>query len=628
MKQTIIKGNTDMTYITKTLLTLCVLNHVNAEAIELRIDDVKLYQTASQTFSTPSTVYIGEGKILRIDSSEQKKEDAETVVNAKGQYALPGLTDLHVHLGSSGSNFTEFQYLPVKAHFNSNLYLGVTNIVDLFSFKQTLDEAALLKQQQLTPNLFYAGTLFTNPGGHGTQFGGQAYEIAKDEDIDALWQQHLATSPSVTKAVIETFGGMGGSLSDSQLAELGKRSKAANLPYFVHVSTLDDGKRALKAGATALAHGINTENVDQEFIDLMLANNVTYIPTLAVYYNHHEEKHHNLISEQSELLSTTHSKLQHCLFEEVPNPSKWRDQSWNTRSIAYKNLQKLSKAGVNIGAGSDAGNPYTLHGTGLHNELAALSKAGLSNGQVINAATSNAAIALNQQASFGQLKKGYEASFILVQKNPLDDIKNIHDINVVYKSGERINRDELVAQNILIEPIGQACHQTMIASHATIVIDDFSGESPWQALSDKVMGGQSLAALEAQDNQLTISTEIGKATTFGAWAGSEIKYESPQDASKYKGVTITYKGSSVPFALSLYHSDVKDWDHFTTILMPSNEWKTVSLPFESFRQFGFGNKVDWSAQQLVGLNLMWRKMPGASDAPLKNALEVKALSYF
>lgn len=617
-----------MTYITKTLLTLYVLNHVSAEAIELRIDDVKLYQTASQTFSSPSTLYIDDGKIVKIAASSQPKESADSIVNAKGQYALPGLTDLHVHLGSSGSNFTEFQYLPVKAHFNSNLYLGVTGIVDLFSFKQTLDEAALLKQQQLTPNLFYAGTLFTNPGGHGTQFGGQAYEIAKDEDIEDLWQQHLATSPSVTKAVIETFGGMGGSLSDSQLMELGKRSKAANLPYFVHVSTLEDGKRALRAGATALAHGINTENVDQEFIDLMLKNNVTYIPTLAVYYNHHEEKHHNLISEQPELLSTTHSKLQHCLFEEVPNPSKWRDQSWNTRSIAYENLKKLSLAGVNIGAGSDAGNPYTLHGTGLHNELAALTKAGLTNGQVINAATSNASKALNREESFGQLAKGFEASFILLEQNPLDDIKHIHDINQVYKSGERVNRDELIAQNRSIEPMGDACHQTVIADNADIVIDDFSGESPWQALSDKVMGGQSVASLKSQNNQLTINTEIGKATTFGAWAGSEIKYKSPQDASIFKGVTITYKGSSVPFALSLYHSDVKDWDHFTTMLMPSKEWKTVSLPFESFKQFGFGNKVDWSAQQLVGLNLMWRKMPGASDAPLKNALAVKSLSYF
>ncbi|TMN46221.1 amidohydrolase, partial [Pseudoalteromonas piscicida] len=132
-------------------------------------------------------------------------------------------------------------------------------------------------------------------GGHGTQFGGHAYEIAKDEDIAALWKKHISTNPHVTKAVIETFGGVGKSLTDSQLSELGKRSKAANLPYFLHVSTLNDAKRAIKAGATALAHGINSEAIDDEFITLMKQHNVTYIPTLAVYHNHSDEKHNHTI---------------------------------------------------------------------------------------------------------------------------------------------------------------------------------------------------------------------------------------------------------------------------------------------------------------------------------------------
>ena len=94
----------------------------------------------------------------------------------------------------------------------------------------------------------------------------------------------MARNPHVTKAVIETFGGHSASITDKQLAEIGRRSKAAGLPYFVHVSTLADGKRAIIAGATALAHGINVEMIDDEFIALMVKHNVAYIPTLAVYY--------------------------------------------------------------------------------------------------------------------------------------------------------------------------------------------------------------------------------------------------------------------------------------------------------------------------------------------------------
>lgn len=327
--------------ITKTLIGLSFVGQFNAYAMDLRVDNVRLYQHDSQGFSAPSSLYIDGGKIVNITKGPSAKQQADKTFNANNQFALPGLIDLHVHLGSSGSNFTEFQYLPVKSHFNANLYLGVTNIVDLFSFQQTLEEAAKLKATQTTPNLFYAGTLFTNLGGHGTQFGGSVYEISNDSDIDALWQKHMATNPHLTKAVIETFGGKGNSLTDTQLAELGKRSKAAGLPYFIHVSTLADGKRAIKAGATALAHGINSEAIDDEFIALMKQNKVTYIPTLAVYYNHSDEKHNHTLSSQTELLKPVPNKLQGCLFEKVPEPSKWKEHSWQTRSIAYANIQQL-----------------------------------------------------------------------------------------------------------------------------------------------------------------------------------------------------------------------------------------------------------------------------------------------
>lgn len=617
-----------MNIITKTVIALSLTSHFSAQAIDLRVDNIRLYQSSSQSFSAPSSLYIDDGKIVSITKATDQLQNADNTINANNQYAIPGLIDLHVHLGSSGSNFSEFQYLPVKSHFNSNLYLGVTNIVDLFSFEQTLNEAAQLKEAQLTPNLFYAGTLFTNPGGHGTQFGGQAYEIAKDEDIEALWQKHISTNPHVTKAVIETFGGVGKSLTDSQLSELGKRSKAANLPYFVHVSTLNDGKRAINAGATALAHGINSEAIDDEFITLMKEHNVTYIPTLAVYHNHSDEKHNHTISSQSELLKTIPEKLQGCLFENVPAPSKWKEHAWDERKTAYANIQKLHKANITIGTGSDAGNPYTLHGTGLHNELDALKKAGLTNGEIINAATVNGAMAINKSGSIGKLTKGFEASFVLLKQNPLDDINHIHTISEVYKSGIQVNRPALIAQNKTIKPQGPACNEVLKSSQAQHVIDDFTGDTPWQALSDSVMGGQSVAALTTNRNSLTIDTTITKPTSFGAWAGAEIKFTSPVDASAFKGIRLTYKGSSTPFAMSVYHSDVKDWDHFSVLLKPRDEWTTLDIPFTTLKQFGFGSPVTWSATELTGVNLMWRKMPGASNEPLKNTLQINELTYF
>ena len=147
-------------------------------------------------------------------------------------------------------------------------------------------------------------------------------------------------------------------------------------------------------------------------------------------------------------------------------------------------------------------------------------------------------------------------------------------------------------------------------------------------MSDSVMGGQSVATLTTHKNSLTIDTTITKPTSFGAWAGAEIKFSSPADASTFKGIRLTYKGSTTPFAMSVYHSDVRDWDHFSVLLKPRDEWTTLDIPFTTFKQFGFGSPVTWSATELTGVNLMWRKMPGASNEPLKNTLQIKELTYF
>ncbi len=614
---------------TSLLAGLSCISSLSVQAIDLRIDNVRLYQAEQSAFSQPSTLYIEDGKIIEITSSKAKSKTADKIVDAHNNFALPGFIDLHVHLGASGSNYgKEFQYLPVESHFNSNLYLGVTSIVDLFSFDSTLNEASQLIAKQISPNLFYAGVLFTNPGGHGTQFGGSALEVTNFAAIDGLWQQHMARKPHLTKAVIETFGGHGSSLTDSQLTEIGRRSKAAGLPYFVHVSTLVDGKRAIKAGATALAHGIFTEAVDDEFINLMVKHKVAYIPTLAVTQNHSAEYKHQQVSSNKTLLATVPDKLQHCLFDKVAKPSKWQNIIWQKRQVAFQNIRILAQAGIIIGTGSDAGNPYTLHGSGLHNELQALSQSGLTNAQVINAATIDAAKIINA-AELGQLKVGFQASFILLAQNPLNDISQLSNIQAVYKSGIKIDRKDLIAKNKKLIPHGEQCNvATTIASTAKKTIDDFSGEIQWQAISDTMMGGQSTAKLAQQDNMLSIDTQLGKPAGFGAWAGMQVMFDTPIDASQYKGVKITYQGSKVPFGISVYHSEVQDWDHFSATLQPSDSWTTVEVPFNQLQQFGFGSQKNWSAKSLAGLSLVWRTTPGQQLPSNKNTLQISNISYF
>src|SRR5699024_9534069 len=109
-----------------------------------------------------------------------------------------------------------------------------------------------------------------------------------------------------------------------------------------------------------------------------------------------------------------------------------------TRSARWpavlENIRKLHAAGVPLLAGSDAGNPGTAHGPSLHHELALLVEAGLTPIEALRAATSIPARQFGL-AGRGCLQPGCRADLVLIDGNPLDDIRHTVRIDAVWKTG-------------------------------------------------------------------------------------------------------------------------------------------------------------------------------------------------
>jgi imidazolonepropionase-like amidohydrolase len=112
--------------------------------------------------------------------------------------------------------------------------------------------------------------------------------------------------------------------------------------------------------------------------------------------------------------------------------------------IAKSNLMRAWKAGVTLVAGSDAGSPLVFHGPTLQRELGLWVEAGIPLDVALQAATWNAARLLHADQKFGTIRKGLEATLVIVDGNPLSDIRAMSSITSVILKGERVSRSSLL----------------------------------------------------------------------------------------------------------------------------------------------------------------------------------------
>ena len=114
--------------------------------------------------------------------------------------------------------------------------------------------------------------------------------------------------------------------------------------------------------------------------------------------------------------------------------------------VAQQKLAAAYRAGVMLVAGSGGGTPMVVHGPGIHHELQLWVQTGIPPAAALQGATFNAARLLRADQRIGLIRKGYEASLLLVDGNPLQDISATERISTVFFKGERVNRADIFEQ--------------------------------------------------------------------------------------------------------------------------------------------------------------------------------------
>jgi imidazolonepropionase-like amidohydrolase len=213
------------------------------------------------------------------------------------------------------------------------------------------------------------------------------------------------------------------------------------LRVYVHAPQLARAKEALRAGADGLMHGIIDEPIDQDFIALMKQNGAVYVPTLGMFedvadvgaFAKRQAPFWDQLGLQPPGVYQVFTSPQGIkLFESLLNNAPFTKEHL---PILRTNMQQAQAAGIPIVMGSDTGFFGVLLGVASPMELELMVEAGLTPNAALRAATINAARMIGKEKELGSVEAGKMADLLILDANPLDDIRAIRRIHRVVKGG-------------------------------------------------------------------------------------------------------------------------------------------------------------------------------------------------
>ena len=420
-------------------------------------------------------VLIKGGKIAEVYEGafpEAKKLHAEPI-DAAGKTVLPGLIDMHVHLGSPGGFYDDWtKFDPQKSserELAAYLYCGITAVR---SAGDKVDDMLKLRErfnsgEKLGSELFLCGPLFTAAGGHGTEYAKKMPEIARAgfdaqflripktpvearQQVDELADKGVNAIKGVLEAGVPGYAF--NRMNLDLLRAVVEEAHARKLPASIHTGDSRDVIDAVSLGADSIEHGSFRDEIPDATIGEMNTRGVAFDPTLSVVEGISEFAQGKTDLLQRSLVQQVTTKELLTGTEHAASSDEMktlRDELSHyplSMELGRRNLLKVWRAGVMLVTGSDAGNFLILHGPTVQREIELWVAAGIPPEVALQAATANAAKLLRADDRIGTVEKGKEASLLVVDGNPLQDVRALSAISNVFLKGERVARTTLFEQ--------------------------------------------------------------------------------------------------------------------------------------------------------------------------------------
>jgi imidazolonepropionase-like amidohydrolase len=377
--------------------------------------------------------------------TQRKPAGRVETVDLHGGFVVPAFADAHNHFPSTKQD--------LAAANRNYLDAGVFYVLNAGGNAEPANSIRAQLGTPTTVDVIFAHALFTCPGGHPRPYleylvdqgvlpfkkeeleGHFFNSVDSIAQIEKVWPQYLATTPDFVKLVFvfsELYGA--GDASQKSLGlrpeiarEIVRRAKLAGLRSGAHIESAEDFHNAVESGVDVVMHlpsfpdpqdrqatYQNKSNWEERYtisasdIKLAVGRHVTVVTTAASGSAENFEK---------------------------PNPlSSMNDNEKRFRKITIHNLRILKDAGVRIAVGSD-----TMPGAGVLAEIQFLKESKVfSNLDLLKMWSETTPKVIFPQRKIGLLEEGYEANFLVLEGNPIQDFSSMKRITMRVKGGDAL----------------------------------------------------------------------------------------------------------------------------------------------------------------------------------------------
>ncbi len=354
-------------------------------------------------------VAVGPASSVRVPAGARR-------IDVKGKTIMPGIIDVHAHLGGESDGLLAESSWPLAA----NVAFGVTTSHDPSNDSETVFTTAELIRTgaKLGPRLFSTGTIL-----YGAETPFKAVVESYDDALSHLRRQKAMGAVSIKSYNQQRRDARQMLVKAARELQMLNVPEGGSLLYMNQTHVLD--------GHTGVEHSLPVPRIYKDTIQLFAKSQVGYTPTLIVGYGGLSGEfywyQHTNVWENERLLAFTPREL-------VDQRSRRRiaapEGDFNHVLIAQGAKQIVDAGGlVQLGAHGQ------LQGLGAHWELWMLQQGGMSNLEALRAATIDGARYLGMDADIGSIETGKLADLIVLDRNQLENIRNTESIDRVMLNG-------------------------------------------------------------------------------------------------------------------------------------------------------------------------------------------------